>query len=47
MIALMPVRRTDRQLLWNLLQKYLHELSRWYAQALDAEGNYPYRWFDA
>jgi predicted acetyltransferase len=47
MIALMPVRRTDRQLLWNLLQKYLHELSRWYSQALDAEGNYPYRWFDA
>ena len=47
MIALIPVRRTDRQLLWNLLQKYLHELSRWYAQAPDAEGNYPYRWFDA
>jgi len=47
MIELRKARPEDRALLWNLLQKYLNELSRWYDISPDSEGIYPYRYFDA
>lgn len=37
---------SDRQALWNILQKYLYELSGFYDLSLDQEGNYKYRYFD-
>lgn len=47
MIELTEVRPEDRDLLWNLLQKYLYEMTAYYGNELDAAGNYRYRYFDA
>lgn len=47
MIELRTVRPEDRELLWTLLQKYLHELTNYYDDEMDAAGNYGYRYFDA
>ncbi len=47
MIELIRATDKDRTLLWNVLQKYLHELAGYYGDEMDGEGNYPYRWFGA
>ena len=47
MIELRKVRPEDRALLWDLLQRYLRELSRWYGDRPGPNGDYPYRYFDA
>lgn len=37
----------EKTLLYNLLQKYLYEMTTYYADDLDESGNYPYPYFDA
>lgn len=47
MIELVQVADAHRTLLWNLHQKYLYEMTAFYADTMDAEGNYHYGYFDA
>ncbi len=47
MIRLKAVTAADRKLLWNLNQKYLYEMTNFYDDELDAEGNLHYGYFDA
>ena len=46
MIRLQPVSEKERNLLWNVFQKYLFELSTYYDLEMDEEGTYPYRYFN-
>ena len=39
MVTLREVREEDRQLLWNLNQKYLYEMTQYYHNEMDEEGN--------
>lgn len=43
----MPVREQDRTLLWNLFQKFLYEMTAFYDDDFDAEGNLHYGHFDS
>ena len=36
MILLQPVQPTDRDLLWNINQKYLYEMTMFYPDEMDA-----------
>ena len=45
MVRLQTVRDEDRELLWNLIQKYLYEMTVFYNDPLDENGNYPYSHF--
>ena len=47
MIRLETVRQEDKALLWNLHQKYLYEMTNYYGNEMDAQGNYQYGYFDA
>lgn len=47
MIELVTVKPEDRKLLWNIHQKYLYEMTNYYDNEMDAEGNYHYGYFDA
>jgi len=47
MVCLMKVSEGNRALLWQLLQQYLQEMAQYYDLAMDADGNYAYRYFDA
>ena len=46
-MELITVRPEDRELLWNLNQKYLYEMTNYYDDELDALGNLHYGYFDA
>jgi predicted acetyltransferase len=46
MIQLAEVQSEQRDLLWNLLQKYLYEMTSYYDDEMDETGNYPYRYFE-
>ena len=46
MIKLVSVQEKDRDLLWNILQKYLYEMSGYYGDQMDENGDYSYRYFD-
>ena len=46
-IRFVPVRREDRTLLWNLFQKFLYEMTNFYDDEFDAEGNLHYGHFDS
>lgn len=46
MVHLQIVQKTDKQLLFQLLQKHLYEMSAYYKDDFDEEGVYPYRYFD-
>ena len=46
-IELNTARPEDRELLWNIHQKYLYEMTRFYDDEMDAAGNYHYGYFDA
>ncbi len=37
----------DRELLWNIHQKYLYEMTNYYDDPMDAKGNYSYGYFDS
>lgn len=47
MLELVEVRPEDKTLLWNIHQKYLYEMTNFYENEMDAEGNYRYGHFDA
>ena len=46
MIQLKPVKQNDRALLWNINQKYLYEMTNFYDDPMDEEGNFHYGYFD-
>ena len=46
-MELKAVKPEDRELLWNLNQKYLYEMTNYYDDELDANGNLHYGWFEA
>ena len=46
MIRLQTVQKTDRDLLWNIFQKYMYEMSCIYQDEMDENGNYPYEYFE-
>ena len=47
MIRLLEAREEQRELLWNIHQKYLYEMTRYYDNEMDEKGNYHYGYFDA
>ncbi len=47
MIELVEVQSEHRQLLWNIHQKYLYEMTNYYDDEMDETGNYHYGYFDA
>ena len=47
MIQLIDVTLSDRELLWNINQKYLYEMTLYYDDPMDEKGNYHYGYFDA
>ena len=46
MIRLQAVRKEDRDLLWNINQKYLYEMTLYYPDPMDGKGNLHYGHFD-
>lgn len=46
MIKLRKVQAEDRDLLWNINQKYLYEMTNFYDDPMDENGNYQYGHFD-
>ena len=46
MLKLVPVRAEERELLWNINQKYLYEMTNFYPDEMDGEGNLHYGYFD-
>ena len=46
MIRLVPVEKKDRELFWNINQKYLYEMTMYYPDAMDSNGNLHYGYFD-
>ncbi len=47
MIELVEAQSEHRELLWNIHQKYLYEMTNYYDDEMDETGNYHYRYFDA
>ena len=46
MLRLQTVQAKDRDLLWNINQKYLYEMTYFYDDPMDENGNYHYGHFD-
>ena len=46
-MELAAVGKEDRELLWNINQKYLYEMTNFYDDLLDEKGNLHYGYFDA
>ena len=46
MIELIDVKSEDRELFWNIHQKYLYEMTNYYDDEMDDLGNYHYGYFD-
>ncbi len=46
MICLQRVQAKERELLWNIIQKYLYEMTNYYDDPMDESGNYHYGHFD-
>ena len=47
MIRLQEVKVEERELLWNIIQKYLYEMTKYYPENMDEQGIYQYEYFDA
>lgn len=47
MIELVRIQASDRELFWNINQKYLYEMTNYYDDIMDDKGNYQYGYFDA
>ena len=45
-MEIQTVTENEKVLLYNLLQKYLCEMTRFYDDDVDGEGNYPYPYFE-
>ncbi len=46
MIELVEVKSEQKELLWNMLQKFLYEMTNYYDDKMDEMGNYQYRYFE-
>jgi predicted acetyltransferase len=46
MLRLQTVKEKDRELLWNINQKYLYEMTNYYNDPMDENGNYHYGHFE-
>ena len=46
-MKLVDVKPQDRELLWNFNQKYLYEMTSYYDDEMDSQGNLYYGYFDA
>ena len=46
MIRLVPVKPEERNLFWNINQKYLYEMTLYYPDVMDEEGNLHYGYFE-
>ena len=46
MIHLRTVRKEEKELLWNIHQKYLYEMTHYYDDVMDETGNYHYGYFE-
>ena len=46
MINLTTVKPEDKELLWNINQKYLYEMTSFYPDEMDSLGNYHYGYFE-
>lgn len=46
-MELVGVRPEDRELMWNINQKYLYEMTNYYDDEMDAQGILHYGYFDA
>ena len=46
MIRLIAVQQKDKELLWNINQKYIYEMTHYYDDPMDANGNCHYGYFD-
>lgn len=46
MIRLVPVKPEQKNMLWNINQKYLYEMTAFYPDEMDADGNLHYGHFD-
>ena len=40
MIRLQEVKAEERELLWNIIQKYLYEMTKYYPENMDEQGIY-------
>lgn len=47
MIRLQAVKEDDKELFWNINQKYLYEMTLYYPDEMDQQGNYHYGYFYA
>lgn len=47
MIRLQEVKAEERERLWNINQKYLYEMTKYYPDKMDEQGQYHYGYFDA
>ena len=47
MVEFRPVRPEERTRLWNLFQKFLYEMTNYYDNPIDEDGNIQYGWFDS
>lgn len=47
MIHLQPIKTEDREIFWNMNQKHLYEMTLYYPDDMDEQGNYHYGYFDA
>lgn len=47
MVELRLVKPQEKELLWNIHQKYLYEMTNYYDDKMDETGNYQYGYFDA
>ena len=46
MISLKKVMPEDREILWNIHQKYLYEMTNYYPDPMDEKGNLHYGYFE-
>lgn len=46
MLKLKPVTKEEKELFWNINQKYLYEMTKFYPDKIDDKGNYHYGHFD-
>ena len=46
MMRLQPIQPNDRDLLWNINQKYLYEMTMFYPDVMDEAGNLHYGYFE-
>lgn len=46
MIELQVVKESEKEVLYNIFQKYLYEMSMYYDDVMDKNGNYLYKYFD-